>query len=84
MTAMHDHSTLLRNLETFVKNPHELGAKELAQILMDLSDVFSERCGQTVLLVPVIDHDKNRALIIDFESAVQGTNQEPQGENNGK
>ena len=72
---MQDHSTLLRNVETLMTHPHELGAKELAQMLMDLSDAFSERCGQTVLLVPVIDHEKNRALIIDFQSAVHGTNQ---------
>lgn len=80
---MGDHSTLLRNVETLVKHPHELSIEELAQILNDLGEAYSKRCGRTVLIVPVIDHDKNRDLISEFKSAVQGTNHEPQGETNG-
>ena len=80
---MGDHSTLLRNVKTLVKHPHKLSIDELAQILNDLGEAYSKRCGRTVLIVPVIDHEQNRDLISEFKSAVQGTNHEPQVETNG-
>ena len=80
---MGNHSTLLRNVKTLMKHPHELSIDELAQILNDLGEAYSKRCGRTVLIVPVIDHDKNRELISEFKSAAQETNHEPQGEING-
>ena len=57
--GMNDHSTLLRNVETLVKHPHKLSIDELAQILNDLGEAYSKRCGRTVLIVPVIDHEQN-------------------------
>ena len=42
---MVDHSTLLRNVETLVKHPHKLSIDELAQILNDLGEAYSKRCG---------------------------------------
>ena len=66
-----------------MKNPHELSIEELAQILNDLGEAYSERCGRTVLIVPVIDHEQNRDLISEFKSAAQETNHEAQGETNG-
>ena len=74
---MGDHSTLLRNVKTLVKHPHKLSIDELAQILNDLSDAYSNRCGRTVLILPVIDHEQNRDLISEFKSAVQGTHYKP-------
>ena len=74
---MGNHSTLLRNVETLVKHPHKLSIDELAQILNDLSEAYSKRCGRTVLIVPVIDHEQNRDLISEFKSAVQGTHYKP-------
>ena len=74
---MGNHSTLLRNVKTIVKHPHKLSIDELAQILNDLGEVYSKRCGRTVLIVPVIDHEQNRDLISEFKSAVQGTNYKP-------
>ena len=71
--GMNDHSTLLRNVETLVKHPHELSIDELAQILNDLGEVYSKRCGRTVLIVPVIDHEQNRDLISKFNSAELNT-----------
>lgn len=66
---MGDHSTLLRNVETLVQQPDELSIDELAQILNDLGEAYSKRCGRTVLIVPVIDHEQNRDLISDFKSS---------------
>lgn len=80
---MGDHSTLLRNVETLMKHPHELSIDELAQILNDLGEAYSKRCGRTVLIVLVIDHEQNRDLISEFKSAAQETNHQPQGETNG-
>ena len=74
---MGNHSTLLRNVETLVKHPHKLSIDELAQILNDLSEAYSKRCGRTVLIVPVIDHEQNRDLISEFKSAVQETHYKP-------
>ena len=74
---MGDHSTLLRNVETIVKHPHKLSIDELAQILNDLGEAYSKRCGRTVLIVPVIDHEQNRDLISKFKSAAQETNYQP-------
>lgn len=70
---MNDHSTLLRNVKTLVKHPHKLSIDELAQILNDLSEAYSKRCGRTVLIVPVIDHEQNRDLISKFKSAELNT-----------
>ena len=81
---MGDYSTLLRNVETLVQQPDELSIEDLAKILSDLGELYSKRCGRTVLIVPVIDHEQNRDLISEFKSAVQVTNHEPQGETNGK
>ena len=72
-----DHSTLLRNVKTTVKHPHKLSIDELAQILNDLSEAYSKRCGRTVLIVTVIDHEQNRDLISKFKSAVQETHYKP-------
>lgn len=74
---MGNHSTLLRNVETLMKHPHELSIDELAQILNDLGEAYSKRCGRTVLIVPVIDHEQNRDLISEFKSAAQKTNYQP-------
>lgn len=74
---MVDHSTLLRNVETLVKHPHKLSIDELAQILNDLGEAYSKRCGRTVLIVPVIDHEQNRDLISEFKSAAQETSHQP-------
>lgn len=74
---MSSHSTLLRNVKTLVKHPHELSIDELAQILNDLGEAYSKRCGRTVLIVPVIDHEQNRDLISEFKSAAQETNHQP-------
>ena len=68
-----DHSTLLRNVETLVKHPHKLSIDELAQILNDIGEAYSKRCGRTVLIVPVIDHEQNRDLISEFKSAELNT-----------
>ena len=76
---MGDHSTLLRNVKTIVKHPHKLSIDELAQILNDLGEAYSKRCGRTVLIVPVIDHAQNQSLLSDFKTAMQGTNHEPKG-----
>ena len=70
---MGDHSTLLRNVKTLVKHPHKLSIDELAQILGDLGEAYSKRCGRTVLIVPVIDHEQNRDLISKFKSAELNT-----------
>ena len=70
---MGDHSTLLRNVETLVQQPDELSIDELAQILNDLGEAYSKRCGRTVLIVPVIDHEQNRDLISKFNSAELNT-----------
>ena len=74
---MGNHSTLLRNVKTLVKHPHKLSIDELAQILNDLGEAYSKRCGRTVLIVPVIDHEQNRDLISEFKSAAQETNHQP-------
>ena len=71
--GMNDHSTLLRNVKTIVKHPHKLSIDELAQILNDLGEAYSKRCGRTVLIVPVTDHKQNRDLISKFKSAELNT-----------
>ena len=55
---MGDHSTLLRNVKTLVKHPHKLSIDELAQILGDLGEAYSKRCGRTVLIVQSLTMNK--------------------------
>lgn len=60
-----------KNVEALLNDPKALSIADMAQIMADLSDLYTERCSMTVLIIPVVDHAKNRARIKEFMEAAK-------------
>lgn len=73
---------LLENIDILVRKPAAAGETTMAEVLADLGALYSELCGEPVLIVPTIVHPTNQAAQDKFNQTVQGTNPEQQGKNN--
>lgn len=55
-----------KNMDAMLNNPKAVKHEQMVQIMVDLGRLYTVRLGQEVLIMPVINHEKNRERIKEF------------------